>query len=72
MQFKVTDYNKKFRSVTKAEKFFSLVDLSKEEDHLKWLMNLETYKMKHYKVNQDFYFILQDAISNRCYLNEIF
>ena len=25
-------------------------------------MNLEIFKKKHYKVNQDFHFILQDAL----------
>ena len=30
MQYKITDYNKKFRSVTKAEKFFSLERFSKQ------------------------------------------
>ena len=33
MQYKITDYNKKFKSVTTTEKFFSLENYQKE-DHL--------------------------------------
>ena len=47
MQFKVTDYQKKFRSVTQTEKLFSLENYQNKEDHLYWLMSLDKFKMKH-------------------------
>jgi hypothetical protein len=61
MQFKVTDYNKKFRSVTKAEKFFSLVDFQNRgpEVMAKEFRNIQD---ETFRVNQEFYFILQDAM----------
>ena len=46
MQFKVTDYNKKFRSVTTAEKFFSL-EIYQNRGPLVMADELELFKKKH-------------------------
>jgi hypothetical protein len=62
MQFKVTDYNKKFRSVTKAEKFFSLEDFQ-NRGPLKIADEFKNIQDETFRVNQDFYFILQDAMT---------
>jgi hypothetical protein len=62
MQFKVTDYNKKFRSVTKAEGFFSLVDFQ-NRGPLVMADEFRNIQNETFRVNQDFYFILQDAIA---------
>jgi hypothetical protein len=61
MQFKITDYNKKFRSVTTAEKFFSLENYQNRgplvmADEFRQIQN-ETLK-----VNREFHLILQDAL----------
>ena len=61
MQFKVTDYNKKFRSTTKAEKFFSLEDFQ-NRGPLVMANEFRNIQNETFRVNQDFYFILQDAI----------
>ena len=61
MQFKVTDYNKKFRSVTKAEKFFSLEDFQ-NRGPLKMAKEFRNIQNETFRVNQDFYFILKDAM----------
>ncbi len=61
MQYKITDYNKKFKSVTTAEKFFSLENYQRRGP----LVIAEEFKdiqEEAYRTNQDFYFILQDAI----------
>ena len=61
MQYKVTDYNKKFRSVTKAEKFFSLQDFQNRGPE-KIADEFKNIQDETFRVNQDFYFILQDAL----------
>jgi len=61
MQFKVTEYNKKFRSVTKAEKFFSLKDFQ-NRGPLKMADEFRNIQDETFRVNQDFYFILKDAM----------
>jgi hypothetical protein len=62
MQFKVTDYNKKFRSVTQTEKLFSLENYQNRgplvlADEFKQIQD-ETLK-----VNRNFHMILQDALA---------
>ena len=61
IQFKVTDYNNKFRSVTTTENIFSLENYQNRgplvlADEFRQIQN-ETLK-----VNKDFHMILQDAI----------
>jgi hypothetical protein len=62
MEFKITDYNKKFRSTTKAEKFFSLEDFQ-NRGPLVMADEFRNIQDETFRVNQDFYFILQDAIA---------
>ena len=62
MEYKITDYNKKFRSVTKAEKIFSLEDFQNRgpEVMAKEFKNIQD---ETFRVNQEeFYFILKDAM----------
>jgi len=61
MQYKITDYNKKFKSVTTAEKFFSLQDYQRRGP-LVIADEFRDIQEETYRTNQDFYFILQDAI----------
>mgnify|MGYP003123779707 CR=1 FL=1 len=61
MEYKITDYNKKFRSVTTAEKFFSLQDY-KRRGPLVIADEFRDIQEETFRTNQDFYFILQDAI----------
>jgi len=61
MQYKVTDYNKKFRSVTKAEKFFSLEDFQNRGPE-KMADEFRNIQDETFRVNQEFYFILKDAM----------
>ena len=48
MEYKITDYNKKFRSVTKTEKFFSLQDFQKEDQKL-WLYEFKRHTRRKIK-----------------------
>ena len=62
MQFKITDYNKKFKSVTTTENLFSLENYQNRgplvlADEFRQIQN-ETLK-----VNRDFHMILQDAMA---------
>jgi len=62
MEFKITEYNKKFRSTTQAEKFYSLVDFqNRGPDVLS--KEFRDIQNETFRVNQDFYFILQDALT---------
>ena len=61
MEFKITDYNKKFRSVTKAEKFFSLKDYQNRGPEV-MAEEFKNIQDETFRVNQDFYFILKDAM----------
>ena len=61
MQYKVTDYNKKFKSVTKAEKFFSLEDFQNRGPE-KMADEFRNIQDETFRVNQEFYFILKDAM----------
>jgi len=61
MQYKITDYDKKFKSVTKAEKFFSLKDFQNRGPE-KIADEFKNIQDETFRVNQDFYFILQDAL----------
>jgi len=61
MQYKITDYNKKFKSVTTAEKFFSLQDYQRRGP-LVIADEFRDIQEETYRTNQDFHFILQDAI----------
>ena len=60
MQYKITEYNRNIRSVTTAEKFFSLQDFQQRGPDV--LANeFKNIQEENFKVNQDFYFILKDA-----------
>jgi hypothetical protein len=61
MQYKITDYNKKFKSVTTAEKFFSLQDYQRRGP-LVIADEFRNIQEETYRTNQDFHFILQDAL----------
>ena len=61
MQYKITDYNKKIKSVTTAEKFFSLQDYQRRGP-LVIADEFRNIQEETFRTNQDFYFILQDAI----------
>ena len=60
MNYKITEYNRNIRSVTTAEKFFSLQNFESRGPEV---MAEEFKKIQDeaFKVNQDFYFILKDA-----------
>jgi len=60
MQYKITEYNRNIRSVTTAEKFFSLQNFESRGPEV---MAQEFRKIQDeaFRVNQDFYFILKDA-----------
>ena len=53
MEYKITDYNKKFRSVTKAEKFFSLQDFQNRGPEV-IAQEFKTSKMKHLELTKSF------------------
>jgi len=61
MQYKITDYNKKFKSVTTAEKFFSLENYQRRGP-LVIADEFRDIQEETYRTNQDFHFILQDAL----------
>ena len=61
MQFKVTDYNQKFRSVTQTEKLFSLQDYQ-NRGPLVLADEFRQIQDETLKVNRDFHMILQDAL----------
>ena len=61
MQYKITDYNKKFKSATTAEKFFSLENYQRRGP-LVIADEFRNIQEETYRTNQDFHFILQDAI----------
>jgi len=61
MQYKITDYNKKFKSVTTAEKFFSLENYQ-GRGPLVIADEFRNIQEETYRTNQDFHFILQDAM----------
>ena len=65
MEYKITDYNKKFRSVTKAEKFFSLEDFQNRGPEV-MAEEFRNIQDETFRVNQEFYFILKDAMETRC------
>ena len=60
MNYKITEYNRNIRSVTTAEKFFSLQNFESRGPEV---MAEEFKKIQDetFKVNQDFYYILKDA-----------
>jgi hypothetical protein len=61
MQFKVTDYNQKFRSVTQTEKLFSLENYQ-NRGPLVLADEFRQIQDETLKVNRDFHMILQDAL----------
>ena len=61
LQFKITDYNKKFRSVTTAEKFFSLENYQ-NRGPLVMADEFRTIQEETLKVNREFHNIIQDAL----------
>jgi hypothetical protein len=60
MQFKVTEYNRKKRSVTATEKFFSLQDFRQRGPDV-LAEEFRQIQEENFKVNRDFYQILKDA-----------
>jgi len=60
MQFKVTEYGRKKRSVTATEKFFSLQDFRQRGPNV-LAEEFRQIQEENLKVNRDFYVILQDA-----------
>jgi hypothetical protein len=61
MQFKVTDYNRKFRSVTQTEKLFSLENYQ-NRGPLVLADEFRQIQDETLKVNREFHLILQDAL----------
>ena len=61
MQYKITEYNRKFRSVTTAEKFFSLENFD-QRGPLVLAEEFRNIQDETLRVNRDFYFILKDAL----------
>ena len=62
MQFKVTDYNKRFKSVTTTEKLFSLENYQ-NRGPLVLADEFRQIQDETLKVNREFYLILQDALA---------
>ena len=60
MQYKVTEYNRKKKSVTATEKFFSLQDFRQRGPNV-LAEEFRQIQEENLKVNRDFYVILQDA-----------
>jgi hypothetical protein len=60
MQYKITEYNRNVRSVTTAEKFFSLQNFNQRGPEV-MAKEFRDIQDENFKVNQDFYFILKDA-----------
>jgi len=60
MQYKITEYNRNVRSVTTAEKFFSLQNFNQRGPEV-LAKEFRDIQDENFKVNQDFYFILKDA-----------
>ena len=61
MQYKITEYNRNFRSVTTAEKFFSLENFDRRGP-LVIADEFRDIQDETLRVNRDFYFILKDAL----------
>jgi hypothetical protein len=61
MQFKITDYNKKFRSVTQTEKLFSLENYQ-NRGPLVLADEFRQIQDETLKVNREFHLILEDAL----------
>ena len=60
MEYKITDYNKKARSVTATEKFFSLQDFRQRGPDV-LAEEFKKIQEEKLRVNQDFHQILKDA-----------
>jgi hypothetical protein len=60
MNYKITEYNRNIRSVTTAEKFFSLQNFNQRGPNV-MADEFRNIQEENFKVNQDFYFILKDA-----------
>jgi len=60
MNYKITEYNRNIRSVTTAEKFFSLQNFNQRGPDV-MAEEFRNIQEENFKVNQDFYFILKDA-----------
>ena len=61
MQYKITEYNRKFRSVTTAEKFFSLENFDRRGP-LVIADEFRDIQEETLRVNRDFYYVLKDAL----------
>ena len=60
MQYKITDYNRKKKSVTATEKFFSLQDFRQRGPKV-LAEEFRQIQEENLKVNKDFYIVLKDA-----------
>ena len=61
IEYKITNYNKKFRSTTKTEKLFSLENFQ-TRGPLVIADEFRNVQEETFKVNQEFFFILKDAM----------
>ncbi len=61
MEYKITDYNKKFRSTTKTEKLFNLQNFQTRGPFV-LADEFRDIQEETFKVNQEFFFILRDAM----------
>ena len=65
MQYKITEYNRNIRSVTTAEKFFSLQNFRQRGPEV-MAEEFKNIQEENLRVNQDFYFMLKDAQKYGC------
>jgi len=61
MEFKITDYIQSTKKVTESEKFYSLANF-RQRGPLVMADEFKDIQEENYKINQNFYFIIQDAL----------
>jgi len=62
MEFKITDYNSSIKKVTESEKFYSLENF-RQRGPLVMAQEFRDIQDEAFKINQNFYFLLQDALT---------
>jgi hypothetical protein len=62
MEFKITDYNSSIKKVTESEKFYSLQNF-RQRGPLVMAEEFRNIQDEAFKINQNFYFLLQDALT---------
>ena len=62
MEFKITDYNSSIKKVTESEKFYSLENF-RQRGPLVMAEEFRDIQDEAFKINQNFYFLLQDALT---------